>query len=123
MYHAISSAPIRENYISSTHKNVFARFYQWTVQQDEKRFMWLAFTFVLQIGLALPVTLLTVVTLGGNNFNMWLLACVVNVPPFALSLAAQPTKVTLPALFIAWLVDAGIILSCAIGYFTHGAIL
>jgi hypothetical protein len=123
MYHAIAPSHVQENYVASAHKNVFTRFYEWTVGQDEKRFMWLAFTFVLQVGLALPLTLLSIVTWGGNNFNLLLLACIANVPAFALSLAAQPTKVTLPVLFFAWLVDVSIILICAVSYFTHGIIL
>lgn len=81
--------------------------------------MWLAFTYILQIGLALPCTLMAIVFLGGNNFNLWLIACVVNVPSLALGLAAQSTKVTLPVLFFAWLVDAGIILFAAATYLLH----
>jgi len=121
MYHAITSLPAKENYIGTSHSNIFARFYQWTVRQEEKRFMWMAFTFLLQIGLALPLTLLCVVMLSGNNFNLWLIACVANVPSLTLSLAAQPTKVTLPALFIAWLTDAAIIVFCLVSYFAHNA--
>jgi len=81
--------------------------------------MWLAFTFILQIGLALPVTLLSVVMLGGNNFNLWLIVCITNVPSLALTLAAQPTKVTLPVLFFAWLVDAGILVYSFMFFLLH----
>ena len=122
MYNTLSTAaavPVKQSSIAHAHNNIFTRFYTWTVQQEEKHFMWLAFTFLLQIGLALPCTLLAVVFLGGNNFNLWLIACVANVPSLTLSLAAQPTKVTLPALFFAWLVDAGIILFAAAGYLLH----
>ena len=121
----VSAAPsvtraIANNHSTTTaHDNVFTRFYNWTVRQEERRFMWLAFTFILQIGLALPCALLSVVYLGGNNFNLWLLACIVNVPSLALNLAAQPTKVTLPLLFLAWLVDAGIIVYCFASFFIH----
>ena len=115
MYNTISSSVAVRQHRESV--NVFQKFYNWTVQQEEKRFMWLAFTFVLQIGLALPCTLLSIVYLTGNNFNLWLVACVVNVPTLALNLAAQPPKVTLPALFFAWLIDAVIIISAFLGFF------
>lgn len=115
MYNTISSSTAvrqqRENV------NVFQKFYNWTVKQEDKRFMWLALTFVLQIGLALPCTLLSIVYLTGNNFNLWLLACVVNVPTLALNLAAQPPKVTLPVLFFAWVVDAAIIIYSFVSFF------
>lgn len=115
MYNAISSpAHVRQ---AAGSPNIFQRFYQWTVKQEDKRFMWLAFTFVLQIGLALPCTLLSIVYLAGNNFNLWLLACVVNVPTLALNLAAQPPKVTLPVLFFSWLVDAGIIIYAFLSFY------
>lgn len=122
MYNTLTTAaavPAKQNFTANTHNNIFTRFYAWTVQQEEKRFMWLAFTYILQIGLALPCTLLAIVFLGGNNFNLWLIACVVNVPSLALGLAAQPTKVTLPVLFFAWLVDAGLILFAAASYLLH----
>lgn len=101
------------------HNNIFTRFYKWTVKQEDQRFKWLAFTFLLQIGAALPCTLMSIVFLGGNNFNLWLLACIVNVPSLALNLAAQPTRVTLPALFFAWLVNAGIIIYTATIFLLH----
>ncbi|HWB25708.1 MAG TPA: hypothetical protein VG738_09525 [Chitinophagaceae bacterium] len=125
MYQSIAThAParaisVKKSTVSNTSEGVFERFYKWTVQQETKRIKWLAFTFVLQVGLALPCALLTVVFLGNNNFNLWLVACVFNVPSFALSLAAQPTKVTLPALFLAWLADAAIIIYCFASFFMH----
>lgn len=120
MYNTLTTAaavPVKQSSIAQS--NIFTRFYAWTLKQEEKRFMWLAFTFLLQIGLALPCTLLAIVFLGGNNFNLWLIACVANVPSLALSLAAQPTKITLPVLFFAWLVNAGIILFSVVSFFMH----
>ena len=119
MYHAIAPTQVTQNYLHAGRVNVFTRFYQWTLTQEEKRFMWLAFAFILQIGLALPVTLLSVVTYGGNNFNLWLTVCIANVPSLVLCLAAQPVKVILPVLFFAWLVDAGIIIYTVAAYIIH----
>ncbi|WP_153798377.1 hypothetical protein [Foetidibacter luteolus] len=92
------------------------RFFSWFATQEDKRFMWAALTLLGQIGLALPCALFSIVYFGGNNFALWILACVVNVPSLALTLAAQPTKVTLPALFLAWAVNAGIILFSLASY-------
>ena len=62
--------------------------------------------------MVLPVTLLAILFLANNNFNLWIIACAVNVPVLALNLAAQPPKVTLPTMFISLLLDTAIIISC-----------
>ena len=50
--------------------------------------------------MVLPLTLLSIIFFGGNNFTLWIIACAVNVPVLALNLAAQPPKVTLPVMFV-----------------------
>jgi len=88
------------------------KFIDWCNQQEEKRFLWLAISLFGHIGMVLPVTLLAILFLANNNFNLWIIACAVNVPVLALNLAAQPPKVTLPTMFISLLLDTAIIISC-----------
>jgi len=116
MQNVISSTRVPGLVITDHHQsiivntNVFTRFFSWCASQQDNRFMWLAITLFGLVGLALPVTLYAIVNFGGNNFGLWIVACIINVPSLALNLAAQPTRITLPALFLAWIVDALIIL-------------
>lgn len=61
----------------------------------------------------MPVCLLQ---FGGNNFNLWILTCLINTPVLAISLAAQPTKITLPVLITAFIADFLIIVG-TLAYF------
>ncbi|TDH27019.1 hypothetical protein EXU57_09465 [Segetibacter sp. 3557_3] len=97
-------------------KNILTAFLSWCEQQEDNRFLWLGITFFGLIGIAVPGTLFAVLVFGANNFNLWILTCALNSPVLAITLAAQPTKVTLPALFFALLVDAIIVVSCVITY-------
>jgi hypothetical protein len=89
--------------------NKLKRFLQWCNEQEKYRFLWLAISLFGHIGMVLPLTLLSILFFGGNNFNLWIAACVVNVPVLALNLAAQPPKVTLPVMFISLFANVVII--------------
>jgi hypothetical protein len=97
--------------------SITSRFLQWCAGQEDNRFLWLGMTFFGQIGLVLPATLFSIIFLGGNHLGFWIAAAVINVPVLALTLAAQPTRVTLPCLFSAWILDIGLILTSVILYF------
>lgn len=94
----------------NSHQGIFEKFLTWCAGQERNRMLWLALTYLGQIGVALPCTLFAILVLAGNNFSLWVLACVVNTPVLAITLAAQPTKITLPALFFSWVVNAMIII-------------
>lgn len=106
---------------SVTHKNIFSRFINWCKTQEEKRFMWMAISFLGSIGMVVPLTLLSIIFFGNNNLVLWMIVCAVNVPVLALNLAAQPPKVTLPALFLAWLINFLVILSSLVLFFNHNS--
>src|ERR1051326_7951525 len=90
----------------------FKRFFNWCSRQEEYRFLWLGISLFGLIGMVLPLTLLAILFFGGNNFTLWIIACAANVPVLALNLAAQPPKVTLPALFISLIVDVVMVAAC-----------
>src|SRR5687768_17133332 len=92
--------------------SLLTKFINWCDVQEEKRFLWLGIALMGNIGMVLPLTLVTLLITSGFNFVLWTTTCVVNVPVLAVNLAAQPTKITLPFLFFAWLVNLGIILYC-----------
>lgn len=99
--------------IAIAEKNLLERFISWCDAQEEKRFLWLAVGFIVNIGAVLPFTLLALILIGINNhFALLMIVCCVNVPVLALNLAAQPTKVTLPSLFLAWVINAAVIAYC-----------
>jgi hypothetical protein len=86
----------------------FTRFINWCDLQECNRFLWLGIALMGSIGMVLPLTLVTVL-LTSQNFILLAAAAIANVPVLAVNLAAQPTKVTLPFLFSAWLVNFSVI--------------
>ncbi len=107
-------------YVSGTAAKAgfFSSFIEWCRKQETNRFLWLAISFLGHIGMVLPLTLYIIIN-SGNNFNLWIITCACNVPVLALNLAAQPLKITLPALFFAWLADAAIIIYALSIFFAH----
>ena len=95
------------------------KFITWCHVQEKNRFFWLGIALMGGIGTVLPLTLCAVVFIGGNDIIFWVMACVVNVPILVLNLAALPTKITLPVLFIAWAIDILIIAYCVLHFFVH----
>ncbi len=93
------------------------KFMTWCELQQGNRFFWLAFAFMTGIGAVLPITLAAIVFIGGNDISLWIIACVVNVPILVVNLALESTKITLPVLFVAWIVDALIITYCLVQFF------
>lgn len=81
--------------------------------------LWLGLSFMGIIGMVLPCTLAAILFLGGGNFTLIVIAAAVNVPVLALNLAAQGTKITLPILFLALLVDVSIVLYSLLYFLNH----
>jgi hypothetical protein len=93
--------------------NAFTRLFAWCETQEHNRFLWMALALSGLMVLVIPSTALPYLLSGTTDLNLWILTCVINVPVIVLSLATQPTKIILPALFISWIADVLIIL----GYF------
>jgi len=97
-------------------EGLFTKFFTWADAQEKNRFLWLTISILGHIGAVLPITVYVILNTG-NNFALLATACIINVPVLALNLAAQPPKVTLPFLFIAWLADIILIATCVVTYF------
>ncbi len=98
---------------------VFTKFFAWCKAQEPNRFLWIAITLFGLIGLIMPYTLLSILFIGNQNLNLFLTICAVNVPVFALYLAAQPTKVTLPAFFLTVAIDVFVMLYSFVYFLYH----
>ena len=116
MQHVISRENFQFNHGLHTTRplasNLVNRFFTWCDTQENSRFTWLAIALVAGMATILPLTLFVIVLFANNSFNLWITACVINVPVLIISLAAQPMKFTLPVIFFAWLVDAIIVIYC-----------
>jgi hypothetical protein len=88
------------------------KFFAWCSLQEKNWFLWLGIALMAGIGTVLPLTLFAIVCGADNNFTLWVIVCVINVPVLIVNLAGQPTKVKLPVLFFAWFIDAIIIAYC-----------
>jgi len=77
------------------------RFMSWCDQQEKDRLLWLGIGVMGQIGMIVPLTLLSVLFFANNNFVLWVVVLGANMPVLALNLAAQPPKVTIPVMLIA----------------------
>ena len=99
------------NYVTRhvTKESLINKFISWCNRQEDFRLFWMGIALLGGIGTVVPLTLLAVVFFADNNFALWVIVCTINVPILILNLAAQPSKVTLPALFFAWVTNALIV--------------
>src|SRR5436190_15346062 len=120
MQQTISSASIRkiltpQTYVENTSKvNFLKRFVGWCEQQEKNRLLWLGIAIMGLIGTVLPLTLLSVLLLSGNNFTLWIIVLSANTPVLALNLAAQPPKVTIPVMLASLIIDIVVIVTSGI---------
>ena len=121
MQHVILTGKIQLHHglhtIKSSIVTLINKFFGWCDIQESNRFRWLGIAVAGGIGAVLPLTLIAIVFGADNSFNLWVAACVLNVPVLIVSLAVQPMKTTLPVLFFAWFVDAIIIAYCMVSFF------
>lgn len=122
MQHAISTHKIHlagNNSYTAAAKETLGlhQFIRWCGLQQGNSFFWLGVSFMAGIGAVLPLTLCGIVFFGGNGLALWIIACVINVPVLIVNLALQSTKITLPVLFFAWIIDVIIITYCLVHFF------
>jgi len=115
MQQTISSASFENiltspTYVEKTQRvNALRRFITWCDQQEKNRLLWLGIAVMGLIGTILPLTLLSVLFLSGNNFTLWIIVLSANTPVLALNLAAQPPKVTIPVMLASLIIDVMVI--------------
>ncbi len=99
------------NYSIEKKKGIVTRFLNWCQQQEENRLAWLAGTLTAHGCILTPLTVLFVV-LAGNNPVFWPLVIGAMGMCLVVSLAALPTKITIPVFFLSILVDLVVIANC-----------
>ena len=103
---------ITANYTATTTKqSAWKRFINWSESQEQFRFGWLGAALAIHGCIATPITLFFII-LSGNLFAFWILAIAAMGASLITNLAAMPTKVTIPTLFLSLLIDVAIIISC-----------
>lgn len=92
------------------------RFFDWCKGQEENRLLWLGVALAGHGCIITPLTVMAVL-LAGTNMFLFILAIVAMGMALVTNLAAMPTRITLPVLFLSILIDLAIVISCiAIGF-------
>ncbi len=94
-----------------------SKFFTWCENQKDYRFLWMGVILFGQIGAIVPITAFSIAFFGNNSLVLWVLMFVFNVPVFALNLAAQPLKITIPALLIATAGSLSLVIASFGSYF------
>jgi hypothetical protein len=92
------------------------RFLNWCDQQEKNRLLWLGLAIMGHIGMVLPLTLLAILFLANNNFILWTIVLVANMPVLALNLAAQPPKVTIPVMAASLFINLAVIITSVVAF-------
>ncbi len=99
---------------SATKISLWKRFINWADSQEENRFGWTAFA-IAGHGCVFTIITVAVILATGNNFIFWPFAIAAMAVSLISNLAAMPTKIIIPTLFITVLIDIAIIVICLIG--------
>lgn len=86
------------------------RFLNWSEGQQKNNLLWLGVTLSAHGCIITPVTVLILLATGMNMF-LFMLALVAMGATLVTSLAAMPTKITIPVFILSTLVDIAIIFS------------
>ena len=95
---------------SNTKRSIWKRFINWAEGQEENRFGWTAFA-IAGHGCVFTIITVAVILATGNNFIFWPIAIAAMATSLITNLAALPTKITIPTLFITVLIDLAIIVA------------
>jgi hypothetical protein len=93
---------------------VIKKFIAWTETQEDSRFLWLAITLFGHGCVITPLTVF-VVLMTGVNLALFMCAVTAMAMTIVVSLAALPTKITIPVLLFSFVIDA-IVVTCALTF-------
>ncbi|HMG81937.1 MAG TPA: hypothetical protein VK559_02795 [Ferruginibacter sp.] len=101
-----------------THRSVtsiWKKFITYADNQQDKRLWWMTLG-ILGHGTIFTIITLGVVTLLGNVFALYIIACCAMVISVVVNLAALPTRYIIPIFFLSLLVDLGVIVTAVLLY-------
>ena len=96
--------------------SILKRFFCWCDRQEKNRLLWLGVGIMGHIGTVVPLTLLSILFLAGNNFTLWVVVLSANMPVLALNLAAQPPKVTIPVMVASLFINIVVIATSLVAF-------
>ena len=89
------------------------RLINWTEDQEQYRFGWVAGILAGHGCIVTPITLFAII-LSGSNLVFFMAAIIAMMASLVTNLAALPTKITIPTFFLSIVIDLIIIISCAV---------
>jgi hypothetical protein len=89
-------------------KTIWKKFIAYADNQQANRLWWMTLG-ILGHGTIFTIATLGVVTIFGNVFALYVIACCAMVMSVVVNLAALPTKYIIPIFFLSLLVDLGVI--------------
>ena len=99
------------SYQADTSKSLITKFFDWCKSQEQYRLGWLAGGITGHGCLITPATLVFVM-MGGNSPVLWAFVMAAMGMTLVTNLAALPTRITIPVLFLSILIDIVVILNC-----------
>ena len=88
--------------------SAWQKFIAYCESQQHNRLMWVALGIACQGCVMVPITLMCII-INGNNFNLWVSTLIAFVIVEISNLAAMPTKYTIPAFYLALLIEVATI--------------
>ena len=122
----VMKAITHEDWVSNTYagqsthlttENLWRRFVRFADKQECNRLGWLV-AGILGHGTIFTILTLLAVTVLGNIFLLYIIACCSMVIVVSANLAAMPTRYTIPILFISLLIDLGVIITAIFLHFS-----
>lgn len=95
----------------SERTSILKKIINWCDKQQENSFAWTAISLTGH-GCFFTITTVMVILLTGNHFIFWPFAIGAMAACLIVNLAALPTKITIPVLFLSLLIDLTIIAIC-----------
>ncbi|MBL7699060.1 MAG: hypothetical protein JNK79_12925 [Chitinophagaceae bacterium] len=89
--------------------SLLSRFLTWSGNQQEDRFMWLGIALAGHGCVITPVAIFFIV-MGGLSLPLFMIALTSMAMVVVTNLAALPTRITIPVLFLSVVVDVAILL-------------
>ena len=97
--------------VNNNSKSIVRRFFDWCEKQEKDRLLWVGIAVGGHGCVFTPMTLLFIM-LAGNSFVLWHFAIGAMAMSLIVNLAALPTKITIPILFLSLAIDLVIIVQC-----------
>ena len=99
---------------ATARRSVINRFFEWCVNQDrEHHIAWAGISLIAMSAVFFPLTM-AVILAHGASFALIIPAMISLMLVFTLNLSAQSTRITIPALVLAIIIDVISIIACLV---------